>query len=132
MSSVSIQHPNVKEHQLMKRRKALWDMLSSVTLLSNSFFKETFPYSAMNWRHIKAQQEIRNICFPILEFVTSKFYTYVYSYTSNTSWWSQSSFTGFELRPRHGYFRHVSRCYVPIVSNDARLDTPSYVRLTQQ
>jgi hypothetical protein len=90
MSSVSIQHPNVKEHQLMKRRKALWDMLSSVTLLSNSFFKETFPYSAMNWRHIKAQQEIRNICFPILEFVTSKFYIYVYSYTSNTSWWSHS------------------------------------------
>jgi hypothetical protein len=79
-------------------------MLLSVTLLSNSFFKETFPYSAMNWRHTKAQQEIRNICFPFSGF---QFVNFIYTYirTHQTYLGGHTVFGhGFELRPRHGYF----------------------------
>jgi len=85
-------------------------MLSSVTLLSNSFFKKTFPYSAMNWRHIKAQQEIRNICFPFSNSSRLNFiYTYIRTHQTHLSGHTVFGH-GVRTASEARVFRHVSRC----------------------
>jgi hypothetical protein len=114
----------------MKGRKAFGDILSSATLLIRSFknvpifCNELEAHNATTGNHISL--------FPILGFIICKFYIYVNPYKSDTSWWPHS----LRLRVRNAsvtrVFRHVSRCYVTIGNNDARIVTPPYIRLPQQ